>query len=88
MNILGTVIFVNILLLVFNMLPIPPLDGSKLLFSLLPVSEHTKMMLEQYGFIFLFIFLILFGGLFTTLLSFILNLFSKIFIGVSLGSIF
>ncbi len=83
-----TIIFVNILLLVFNMLPIPPLDGSKLLFAILPVSEHTKMMLEQYGFIFLFIFLILFGHYLEKLLYFVLDIFTKIFVGVGTNALF
>jgi len=83
-----TVILINILLLVFNMLPIPPLDGSKLLFAILPVSEHTKMMLEQYGFIFLFIFLILFGHYLGVLVYFILDIFVKIFVGVGASALF
>ncbi len=33
---LGTVLFLNVLLAVFNLLPIPPLDGSKVLMGLLP----------------------------------------------------
>ncbi len=47
------IIFVNILLAVFNLVPIPPLDGSKLLFAVLPIlREETKLYLEQYGLIF------------------------------------
>ncbi len=83
-----TVILINILLLVFNMLPIPPLDGSKLLFAILPVSEHTKIMLEQYGFIFLFIFLLLFGHYLGALVYFILDIFVKVFVGVGVSALF
>ncbi len=32
----STAVFINILLAIFNLVPIPPLDGSKVLFSLLP----------------------------------------------------
>lgn len=43
-------IFINFILMAFNLLPIPPLDGSKLLFAVLPVRyEHFKMNLERYG---------------------------------------
>ncbi len=57
LQVLATVILINILLLVFNLLPIPPLDGSKLLFAVLPISEHTKMTLDRYGFVILLAFL-------------------------------
>jgi Zn-dependent protease len=46
---------------VFNLVPIPPLDGSKVLFSLLPRSAEQYMaVLEQYG-MFILLFFIFFG---------------------------
>lgn len=52
---------INILLAIFNLVPIPPLDGSKVLFDLFPkISYSTKALLERNGFILLLAF-ILFG---------------------------
>jgi Zn-dependent protease len=48
-------IFINLVLMVFNLLPIPPLDGSKVLFAFLPPRQtwQWRPILEQYGFILL-----------------------------------
>jgi Zn-dependent protease len=58
-------IFLSIALALFNMLPIPPLDGSKVLFSLLPESAYSKLTrYERYGIILLLVVLnsqLLFG---------------------------
>ncbi len=52
------IVMLNILLGVFNLVPIPPLDGSKLLFSVLPPHmSHIKITLERYGFIILLFFI-------------------------------
>jgi Zn-dependent protease len=54
------IVYVNILLAIFNLVPIPPLDGSKLLYILLPHNEtgiRILAALEQYGFIILLAFI-------------------------------
>jgi len=44
--------FLSIALALFNLLPIPPLDGSKVLFSLLPEKAYAKVMYyERFGMI-------------------------------------
>ncbi len=64
----------NVALMVFNLFPIPPLDGSKVLFALLPSRlDYVKDFLEQYG-PYLLILLILLpgsfiGSLFQTVLT-------------------
>lgn len=59
------IIILNIALAIFNLLPVPPLDGSKILFGLLPrdLAGEWEAILNQYG-LFLLLILIfpLFGG--------------------------
>lgn len=55
----GLVILINLVLAVFNMIPIPPLDGSKILFTFLPASlQEFRMMFERNIFIVLIIILL------------------------------
>lgn len=55
---------INIALAIFNLIPIPPLDGSKILASLLPPEKRNAIYeLERYGFLIL-ILLLYFGGRF------------------------
>lgn len=59
--IFSIIVILNLLLAIFNLLPIPPLDGSHLLFTILPERFwKLKIFLQQYGF-FILIFFIFFG---------------------------
>lgn len=81
---LALVTYANILLAVFNMIPIPPLDGSKVLFALIPDRYwQFKEQFERYGILFLFAFIFL--G-FSLIIPIIQGLFSLI-VGSSLGSV-
>lgn len=53
---LQTGVIINLALAIFNLIPVPPLDGSKILLGLLPYSQAYKFAkLEAYGPIFLLI---------------------------------
>ena len=58
--------YINLLLMLFNLIPIPPLDGSKVLFAFLNprTAWQIRPVLEQYGYIILIgaILLPIFGG--------------------------
>jgi len=57
------IVFYNLLLGLFNLIPIPPLDGSHVLFSFLPERfNQFKLFLHQYG-LFILIFFWFIGGL-------------------------
>lgn len=70
---------INIILAVFNSLPIPPLDGSKIVMSFLPPSlESSYRSLERYGLFILLLLLFLPVGP-TSLLGLILGFFLNLF---------
>jgi Zn-dependent protease len=74
-EILVIIIFWNVFLAFFNLIPIPPLDGSKLFFSIFPIRTEMLIMLEQFGFVILLFFIIFFSGPLGIFLNFMLNLF-------------
>ena len=53
--------FLNLFLAIFNLIPIVPLDGSKILFSLLPfnISQKTRWFMEKYQIHIFIIFLLI-----------------------------
>lgn len=72
------VVQINISLAVFNLIPIPPLDGSKLLFAFLSDRNYYKLMQYERYFYGLLI-LLLFVGALDTPLYFLRNLILRLF---------
>ncbi len=81
-SIFSSIVFLNILLAVFNLIPIPPLDGSHVLFTFLPYSmQNIKIFLSQFGFLIL-IFLIFFFPWFLNFMFYIVNLIFSFIVGI------
>ncbi len=62
LTLIYTTAYINVALALFNIIPIPPLDGSKVLFSLIPNDKYMMLMrYERYGMILLM--MIVFTGI-------------------------
>jgi Zn-dependent protease len=54
----ATIVLINTMLMVLNLIPIPPLDGSRVLGALLPYRwQHIQYTLERFSFFFVLIFI-------------------------------
>lgn len=60
---LSMIVYANVVLAIFNLVPIPPLDGSKLLYPFLP--PRAMWVLERQGFLLLLLFIFFFYKLIT-----------------------
>lgn len=83
---LQSVIMLNLVLAVFNLIPIHPLDGFKIVGGILPEHQAREWyQLERYGIIFLLMLLIPFSGssMLSTFLNPIILFLSRIFIPAS-----
>lgn len=74
-GIASMVVLINIVLAIFNLVPIPPLDGSKILFSILPYRyQHIRESLERYGFFLVILFIFFLWRLIAPLIFYLFNL--------------
>ncbi|PIZ85900.1 site-2 protease family protein [Candidatus Nomurabacteria bacterium CG_4_10_14_0_2_um_filter_33_9] len=74
-SIISSIVLINLGLAIFNLVPIPPLDGSKILFSLLPGSFYPIIsFFEQYSLILIVVFIVFFVDYLYPILIFLYNL--------------
>lgn len=79
------IVLINILLAVFNLIPIPPLDGSKVLIGFLPfnlkIKDNILIFFERYGLV-LILFFIFFGFRIVWLL---VDIIFKLIVGININ---
>ena len=76
-SIISSIVLINLGLAIFNLVPIPPLDGSKILFSLLPNSLYSVIaFLEQYSLVLILVFIVFFVDYLYPVLTFLFTLFT------------
>ena len=72
---IALIVWINILLMVFNLVPIPPMDGSKILGTFLPPDWQIKYFgLERYGMILVLLFVMFGFSIIIPIISFIFQL--------------
>ena len=80
LNMLILTIQFNVVFAIFNLIPIPPFDGSRILYFFLPVKGREYMYkIEQYSFIIVLVILVTGIGskLVSPIVNFVLGLLSK-----------
>ena len=62
-------VFINLGFMIFNLIPIPPLDGSRILYAIAPDGfRNILISMERYGFIIVYLMIFLFGEVFSHLM--------------------
>ncbi len=72
---LAIIVYANLMLMVFNLVPLPPLDGSKILFAILPDSMvGVRNFLERYGTILVLVFVFFLFQMLSPVIEFLFTL--------------
>ena len=67
--IFSELVFINLGFMLFNLIPIPPLDGSRVLYAIAPDGFRKILeQIERYGFIIVYALIVLFGNAFSSLM--------------------
>ena len=68
--IFSELVLINLGFMIFNLIPIPPLDGSRVLYAIAPDGlRNVLTSMEQYGFIVVYFMIVLFGKIFSSIMS-------------------
>ncbi len=63
------IIYINLGFMIFNLIPIPPLDGSRILYAISPDAVRNVLTaVEPYGVIIVYMLILLFGNLFSSVM--------------------
>lgn len=74
-GLIAIIVYVNLVLMTFNLVPIPPLDGSKILATFLPDSWRVRYLsAERAGFIFIILFVMLAGDIIMPVVNFLFKI--------------
>lgn len=64
------IILINLGFMIFNLIPIPPLDGSRILYAIAPDGFRNVLnMMERYGFVIVYMMIFLFGEVFSHIMT-------------------
>lgn len=75
-SIFSIIVLVNITLAIFNLIPVPPLDGSKVLFSLIPAgSSQLRANIERFSFIYIVLVILVIWPIMRPLIPFLFSVF-------------
>jgi len=76
---LSIIIVINLRLAIFNLLPLPPLDGSKILQIFIPYNRYSQI--QPYGTMLIFLIFIFGGTIFYSIITFPADFLFKLFVG-------
>ncbi len=75
-SIFSIIVLVNITLAIFNLIPVPPLDGSKVLFSLIPAgSSQIRANIERFSFVYIVLVILVIWPIMRPLIPFLFSVF-------------